>query len=45
MDKFMKSLDFDSDTLGNYEWKAQPMVLRTPKSKGLRQLSCRYNDL
>ena len=28
-----------------YEWKAQPMVLRTPKSKGVRQLSCRYNDL
>ena len=28
-----------------YEWKAQPMVLRTPRSKGLRQLSCRYNDL
>ena len=28
-----------------HEWKTQPMVLRTPKSKGVRQLSCRYNDL
>lgn len=51
MDKFMKALDFDSDTLGNVKRDMNFVLQRLignmmeKGSKGLRQLSCRYNDL